>query len=93
MRVVQCALLAVTAAFLAVEKGQVGATTSSMTIAPDLELFPYVEALSEGDSVIIVQHGPFTVSASCDSTAVSDNIQLLSIRQKCKNKCSALYQF
>jgi len=69
----QCALLAATVAFLAVEKGHVGATSSSTTNGLDLELFPYYKTLSEGDSVIITEHGPFTAFASCDASAVSVN--------------------
>jgi len=60
MRVIQGLFLAVAAAFLTLVK------------AVDLELVPFFESMVQGDSVVLAEHGPFTLSASCDSSAVSE---------------------
>lgn len=36
-----------------------------------LTLVPFYEAMSEGNHVVLAEHGPFTFSCSCDSSAVS----------------------
>lgn len=36
-----------------------------------LTLVPFYEVMSQGDHVILAEHGPFTFSCSCDSSAVS----------------------
>ena len=58
MRTTQCVLAIAATLFAAVE-------------AADLTLVPFYEAMSQGDRVILAEHGPFTFSSSCDSSAVS----------------------
>jgi len=36
-----------------------------------LQQIPFFVSMAEGDSVEIAEHGPFTFSAACDSSAVS----------------------
>lgn len=58
MRTTQCVLAIAATLFAAVE-------------AADLTLVPFYEVMSQGDSVILAEHGPFIFSCSCDSSAVS----------------------
>ena len=60
MLATQGALLAFATGFLAAVNGI------------SLTQVPFYEAMSEGDSVVLAEHGPFTFSASCDSSAVSN---------------------
>ena len=60
MRIIQCVLLAITATFLAAVN------------ADELELVPFYEAMSEGDTILLAQNGPFNFTTACDSSAVSN---------------------
>ena len=60
MQTIQYVLLAIAATFFTAVNGAT------------LTLVPFYEAMSEGNHVILAEHGPFTFSTSCDSSAVSE---------------------
>lgn len=60
MKVTQCVLLAIAVVFFAAVN------------ADDLELVPFYKAMSEGDTILLAQNGPFNFTTACDSSAVSD---------------------